>query len=206
MSHFQCSANTLLEIVDHSFHLETLFSLDFWDLTLFWFLLVPLTPFSVSFNFINIVIIHSVSHIKTYSSLISFFFSMLQLIPSASAIYSTSTNTLNLLNILFYLLCYHLLQFTIISYLDKWKRKLTGHLIPIRCSPPISLSVLWLSCVVLCLVTQLCSTFCDRMESNLPGSSVHVDSPGRNTGMGCHFLLQQILPTQGSNPGLLHCR
>ena len=49
MSHFQCSANTLLEIVDHSFHLETLFSLDFWDLTLFWFLLVPLTPFSVSF-------------------------------------------------------------------------------------------------------------------------------------------------------------
>ena len=24
--------------------------------------------------------------------------------------------------------------------------------------------------------------------------------------MGCHFLLQRILPTQGSNPGLLHCR
>ena len=28
------------------------------------------------------------------------------------------------------------------------------------------------------------------------------DSPGKNTGMGCHFLLQQIFPTQGSN--LLH--
>ena len=32
------------------------------------------------------------------------------------------------------------------------------------------------------------------------------DSPGKNTGMGCHFLLQGIFPTQGSNPGLPHCR
>ena len=32
------------------------------------------------------------------------------------------------------------------------------------------------------------------------------DSPGKNTGMGCHALLQGILPTQGSNPGLLHSR
>ena len=32
------------------------------------------------------------------------------------------------------------------------------------------------------------------------------DSPGKNTGVGCHFLLQGIVPTQGSNPGLLHCR
>ena len=30
--------------------------------------------------------------------------------------------------------------------------------------------------------------------------------PGKNTGVGCHFFLQGILPTQGSNPGLLHCR
>ena len=29
--------------------------------------------------------------------------------------------------------------------------------------------------------------------------------PGKNTGMGCHFLPQGILPTQGSNLGLLHC-
>ena len=28
----------------------------------------------------------------------------------------------------------------------------------------------------------------------------------KNTGVGCHFLLQGILPTQGSNPGLLPCR
>ena len=31
-------------------------------------------------------------------------------------------------------------------------------------------------------------------------------SPGKNTGMGCHFLLQRIFLTQGSNLGLLHCR
>ena len=31
------------------------------------------------------------------------------------------------------------------------------------------------------------------------------DSPGKNTGVGCHFLLQEIFPTQGSNPWLLHC-
>ena len=36
------------------------------------------------------------------------------------------------------------------------------------------------------------------------GSSVHVDSPGKNTGVGCHFLLQGIFLTQGSNPCLLH--
>ena len=32
------------------------------------------------------------------------------------------------------------------------------------------------------------------------------DSPGKNTGLVCHFLLQGIFPTQGSNLGLLHCR
>ena len=31
-------------------------------------------------------------------------------------------------------------------------------------------------------------------------------SPGKNTGVGCLFLLQGIFPTQGSNPDLLHCR
>ena len=32
------------------------------------------------------------------------------------------------------------------------------------------------------------------------------DFPGKNTGADCHFLLQGIFPTQGSNPGLPHCR
>ena len=30
--------------------------------------------------------------------------------------------------------------------------------------------------------------------------------PGKNTGVGCHFLLQGVFLTQESNPGLLHCR
>ena len=30
--------------------------------------------------------------------------------------------------------------------------------------------------------------------------------PGKSTGVGCHFLLQDIFPTQGLNPGLPHCR
>ena len=32
------------------------------------------------------------------------------------------------------------------------------------------------------------------------------DFPGKNTGVGCHFLLQGNFPTQVSSPGLPHCR
>ena len=32
------------------------------------------------------------------------------------------------------------------------------------------------------------------------------NSPGQNTGVGSHSLLQGIFPTQGSNPGLPHCK
>ena len=32
------------------------------------------------------------------------------------------------------------------------------------------------------------------------------DFQGKSTGVGCHFLLQGIFPTQGSNPALSHCR
>ena len=32
------------------------------------------------------------------------------------------------------------------------------------------------------------------------------DSPGNNTGVGCHSLLQGIFLTQGLNPCVLHCR
>ena len=63
--------------------------------------------------------------------------------------------------------------------------------------------LLYMCCSVL---TQLCLPLCDPMDCSTPGSSVHGDSPGKNTGMGCHALLQGIFSTQGSNPGLLHCR
>ena len=59
---------------------------------------------------------------------------------------------------------------------------------------------------VLCLAAQSCLNLCDPIDCSPPGSSVHGDSPGRNTRVGCHAILQGIFPTQGSNPGLPHCR
>ena len=55
-------------------------------------------------------------------------------------------------------------------------------------------------------VAQSCPTLCDPMDCSLPGSSVHGIFPGKNTGVGWHFLLRRIYPTQGLNPGLPHCR
>ena len=59
---------------------------------------------------------------------------------------------------------------------------------------------------VLCLVSQLCLTLWDPRNCSPSGSSIHGDSPGKNTGVGSLSLLQGIFPTQGSNPGLQHCR
>ena len=56
------------------------------------------------------------------------------------------------------------------------------------------------------LAAQSCPTLCDLMDGSPPGFSVPGDSPGKNTGVGCHALLQGIFLTQGLNPGLLHCR
>ena len=60
-------------------------------------------------------------------------------------------------------------------------------------------------------VAQSCTTLCDPIDGSPPGSPIprlsHPwDSPGKNTGVGCHFLLQGNFPTQGLNPCLLHCR
>ena len=49
-----------------------------------------------------------------------------------------------------------------------------------------------------CVPAQLCPTTCNPMDCSPPGSSVHGDSPGKNTGVGHHFLLQGIFPAQGS--------
>ena len=61
--------------------------------------------------------------------------------------------------------------------------------------------VLWYISV---LITQSCPTLCDPMNCSPPGSSPW-NFPGKSTGVGCHFLLQGIFLTQGSNPGLQHC-
>ena len=53
--------------------------------------------------------------------------------------------------------------------------------------------------------TQLSPTLCDPMDCS-PTRLLHPRNfLGKSTGVGCHFLLQGIFPTQGSNPGLLHC-
>ena len=52
----------------------------------------------------------------------------------------------------------------------------------------------------------MCSCSVMSAEDHRPGSSVHRDSPGKNTEVVCHALLQGIFTTQGLNPGLLYCR
>ena len=56
------------------------------------------------------------------------------------------------------------------------------------------------------LVAQSCPTLSDLMDGSTQGSSVHGDSPGKNTRVVCHALLHGIFPDQGLNPVLPHCR
>ena len=56
------------------------------------------------------------------------------------------------------------------------------------------------------VVEVLCHVwlFCHSMDYSPPGSPLSMGFPGKNTGVGCHFLLQGMLLTQGSNSGVLH--
>ena len=73
---------------------------------------------------------------------------------------------------------------------------------------PIStlLKILFPHRSVLCLVTQSCPTLCDPTDCSPPGLLCPRDSPGKNTRVDCHFLLQGFFLIQGLNPGLLHSR
>ena len=55
-------------------------------------------------------------------------------------------------------------------------------------------------------VAQSGLTLCDPMDCNMPGPAVHMILQARILECIFHSLLQKIFPTQGSNPGLLHCR
>ena len=50
-----------------------------------------------------------------------------------------------------------------------------------------------------CSVAQSCPTVCDAMDCSPPGSSIHGDSLGKNTGVGGHALLEG-LPNPGTEP------
>ena len=54
-----------------------------------------------------------------------------------------------------------------------------------------------------CLYTNPVPQFSVSMDFSLPDSSVH-DFPGQITGVGCHFPLPGIFPTQESRPDFLH--
>ena len=71
-----------------------------------------------------------------------------------------------------------ILQFNlVINYLDK-------------CIFPESYNMATIRCLaVLCSVTQLCPTLCNHMNCSPPSSSVHGESPGKNSGVGCQVLL-----------------
>ena len=58
------------------------------------------------------------------------------------------------------------------------------------------------ACVLSCF--SCVQLFCKPVIYKPPGSSDHGDSPGKNSGVGCHALLQGIFPIQGLNMSLLH--
>ena len=55
------------------------------------------------------------------------------------------------------------------------------------------------------LVVQSHPTVCNPRDCSPARLLCSCDFPGKNTGVGCHFLLQGMFPTQKLNPGLLHC-
>ena len=62
-------------------------------------------------------------------------------------------------------------------------------------------------CVCALLVTQSCPLFATRWTvAHRAPLSMGLNLSGKNTGVGCHFLLQGIFLTQGSNLSLPHCR
>ena len=66
-------------------------------------------------------------------------------------------------------------------------------------APPLSLKV-----SVFSTCAQLCLTLYDPTDYSPPGSPVYGVSQAEGTGVGCHFLLQGIFPTQELNSSLVH--
>ena len=59
-------------------------------------------------------------------------------------------------------------------------------------------------CLFICEVMS--NSFCDTMDYSHSKLLCPWDFSGKSTGVGCHFLLQGIFLTQGSDLCLLHCR
>ena len=79
---------------------------------------------------------------------------------------------------------------------------------PMDCSPPGSSVHGIFQARVLEWGAIAFSESCSVMSNSLRPHGLYSpwNSPGQNTGVGSLSLFQGIFPTQGSNPGLLHCR
>ena len=90
-------------------------------------------------------------------------------------------------------------------FLEWWVMVITHCPFPMVCFSSTTVEVTFVlqlnACA--CVHTHSCPMLCNLMDYSPSGSSVHVISQNKNTGMGCHFLLQRIFPTQGSNSCLL---
>ena len=60
--------------------------------------------------------------------------------------------------------------------------------------------------ILVVFVAKSCPTLCDPTDSSPARLLCLWDFPGKNTGVGCRFLLQGLFLAQGSNPSLLHYR
>ena len=104
---------------------------------------------------------------------------------------------------IFWLLSSHPLIFLPVTPIYQTQRKPEGKGAQMKWSIRLSPKSRMCVCVCVCAKSpKSCPTLHNPMDCSPPASSVHGDSPGKNTGVGCHVLLQGIFPTQGLNPGL----
>ena len=79
-----------------------------------------------------------------------------------------------------------------------WERFSTPFLVYLNILPP--------ACIMCVLSHTVMSTSLQPHGLQPSRLLCPQDFPGKSAGMGCHFLLQRIFPTQGLNPGLPQCR
>ena len=96
----------------------------------------------------------------------------------------------------------HLANFLVFASLRLKAHQLKGRLHPLEKG---LCSVLVYACVC-AKPLQSCPDLCNSMDCSSSDSSCPWDSPGMNTGVGCHVLLPGVLLSQGLDPCLLHCR
>ena len=107
-----------------------------------------------------------------------------------------STGYMQVFNVKFY--CQHALLERKVD-VNKGGDELELHPGPMGCVVP------WFPHLVFS-VSHLCPTLCNPVDCSPPGSSIHGDSPGKNTGVGSLSLLQGDFPNQELNWSFLHRR